>query len=104
MLGNHDATVWAGPWGVSFAANLTPDSTGIGTWTAEEFVQGMRNGQHRGGGRPIQPPMPWQNIGQMTDADLAAIFSYLQSIPPVENAVPAPRAPAGQTVQQEVPD
>lgn len=29
-LMNYDLTQAAGPWGVSFAANLTPDPTGIG--------------------------------------------------------------------------
>ena len=31
-----DLTAAAGPWGVSFAANLTPDQSGIGTWTRSE--------------------------------------------------------------------
>lgn len=26
-----------GPWGVSFSANITADSTGIGNWTEEQF-------------------------------------------------------------------
>ena len=34
--------------------------------------------------------MPWQNYGKMTDADLKAMFAYLQSIPPIRNRVPEP--------------
>ncbi|MEL6986724.1 MAG: diheme cytochrome c-553 [Bacteroidota bacterium] len=30
-------TAAVGPWGVSYAANITPDDTGIGTWTYEQF-------------------------------------------------------------------
>src|SRR5215472_16125285 len=31
---NSDLTAWVGPWGTSFAANLTPDkATGLGGWT-----------------------------------------------------------------------
>ena len=32
-------TAFAGPWGVSFTANLTPDTeTGLGDWTEEMFI------------------------------------------------------------------
>lgn len=83
-------TAWAGPWGISYTANLTPDATGIGTWTEEQFIGALRTGRHMGAGRPILPPMPWQMIGQMTDDDLKSVFLYLKSLPPVSNAVPAP--------------
>lgn len=87
-------TAFAGPWGVSFAANLTPDeNTGIGIWTEEIFVSTLRSGRHWGVARPILPPMPWFNYGQMTDEDLHAVYSYLRSIPPVRNQVPLPVPP-----------
>lgn len=89
-------TAWAGPWGVSFAANLTPDtSTGIGEWTEATFVRALRTGKHQGyaNGRDILPPMPWQFIGQRTDDDLKAMWAYLRSIPPVKNQVPFPVPP-----------
>lgn len=88
-------TGWAGPWGVSFAANLTPDpETGLGKWTAQNFVEALRSGRHMGRGRPILPPMPWAGIGKLTDADLGAIFAYLRSIPAIQNRVPDPLPPA----------
>jgi len=91
---NGDLTAWAGPWGVSFAANLTPDKgTGLGNWTADQFMRAMRTGKHLGAGRPILPPMPWFNVAALSDADLRAVFAYLQSIPPIDNAVPAPLPP-----------
>lgn len=87
-------TAFAGPWGVTYAPNLTPDSeTGFGIYTEEMFVQAMRTGKQMGAGRPIMPPMPWPNYGQMTDDDLKAIFAYLHSIPPVKNQVPQYRPP-----------
>ena len=87
-------TAWAGPWGTSFTANLTPDqATGLGAWTKEEFVSTLRTGRHQGRGRQILPPMPWPVYGQMTDADLEAIFAYLQTIPAIANKVPEPRLP-----------
>ena len=93
-LGSGDLTAWVGLWGVSYAANLTPDEpTGIGTWTEEIFIKALRSGKHMGIGRPILPPMPWQSIGQTTDEDLKAIFAYLKSLPPVQNKVPDPVPP-----------
>lgn len=92
--GSGTNTAFWGPWGVSYAANLTPDATGLGHWTAEQFVQAMRNGKHAGTGRPIAPPMPWQHFAQLTDADLQAMFAYLKSQPPVRNAVPDYQPPA----------
>jgi len=89
-------TAWAGPWGVSFAANLTPDrNTGLGIWTEEMFLATMKQGKHMGSGRAILPPMPWQNSSQLTDEDLRAIYSYLRTIPPIENSVPEPVPPTG---------
>lgn len=92
---NNNMTAWAGPWGISYAANLTPDQvTGIGAWNETVFIQAMRNGKHMGAGRPILPPMPWQNFGKLDDSELKAIFAYLQSIKPIENMVPPPAPPA----------
>lgn len=88
-------TAFWGPWGVSYAANLTPDArTGLGAWTAEQFVATMKQGRHAGSGRPIAPPMPWQALGTLDEADLRAMFAYLKSQPAVSNAVPALQAPA----------
>ena len=87
----NDLTVWVGPWGVSFASNLTPDSTGIGAWKEEQFIYAIRNGVYKGlpGSRPMLPPMPWQTVRLMTDDELKAMFAYLQTIPAVKNVVPA---------------
>lgn len=93
-LASGDLTAWAGPWGVSFATNLTPDATGLAAWTPEVFVQAMRTGKHLGVGRPILPPMPWQDYGRMSDDDLRAVFAYFRSLKPMHNAVPEPVLPA----------
>jgi hypothetical protein len=95
FLGNHHLTGFAGPWGLSFSANLTPDEeTGIGSWTEEMFIKAMKTGQHMGEGRPILPPMPWFNLAEAKEDDLKAIFAYLQSLPPIHNPVPQPVPPA----------
>jgi hypothetical protein len=91
---NNHLGAWVGPWGVSFAMNLTPDKpTGLGSWTEEMFVTALRTGKHQGTGRPILPPMPWNWYRNMTDEDLKAVFAYLQSLPPINNPIPDPLPP-----------
>lgn len=91
----QDLTAWAGPWGVSYAANLTSDSTGIGGWKEEQFIYAIREGKLKGlpDSRPILPPMPWQMYKHMTDGELKAIFAYLKSTKPIKNNVPPPKPP-----------
>lgn len=95
VLFNMNGTATIGPWGTSFAGNLTPDDTGIGTWTEEQFVKAMKEGKYKGldGSRQLLPPMPWQGYSKMPDEDIKAIFAYLKSIKPVENIVPQPVQP-----------
>ena len=82
-------TAFSGPWGVSYARNLTPEKlTGIGIWDEAMFIKTIRSGRHWGVGRPILPPMPWFNYAKMTDEDLKSVYAYLRSIPPVKNQVP----------------
>jgi len=90
------STAFAGPWGVSFAMNLTPDSeTGLGSWSEQMFIEMSRTGRHMGKGRPVLPPMPVASLTAATDEDLRAIFAFLKSLPPVKNRVPDP-VDAGQ--------
>ncbi|MBI5718399.1 MAG: c-type cytochrome [Burkholderiales bacterium] len=90
-------TAFAGAWGVSFTANLTPDAdTGIGSWTVRDFTQTIRSGKHMGRGREVLPPMPIQVYNNFTDADLESIYAYLRTIPPVKNRVPEPRPPVAR--------
>jgi mono/diheme cytochrome c family protein len=79
--------------GVQYSANITPDlETGIGRWTVEQFVARFKsvadvdeaslalNGRKN-------TEMPWRDYGGMTKEDLAAIFTYLKSVPAVRHAV-----------------
>ncbi|MEJ7829089.1 MAG: diheme cytochrome c-553, partial [Segetibacter sp.] len=90
-----DLTAAAGPWGMSFAANLTPDSTGIGPWTEEQFKKAITQGKYKGleNNRMLLPPMPWINYTTLSDKDVKSIFAYLKSIKPVKNLVPQSIAP-----------
>ncbi len=97
---NDHLTAWSGAWGVSFAANLTPDdNTGIGIWTEKMFLDALKLGKHMGAGRQILPPMPYNWYGQLPDEDLKAIFAYLKSIPKVSNRVPVPLGPDGKPIE-----
>jgi mono/diheme cytochrome c family protein len=81
MLVSTSGTAFAGPWGVTFARNLTPDkTTGIGGWNEEAFINVLREGT-------LKPPMPLA-YGQLADSDLKAMYAYLASLPPVKNLVP----------------
>jgi hypothetical protein len=58
-MASQDNTAFAGPWGVSFTMNLTPDKeTGLGDWTAEQFIATMRTGRHLGRDGPCSRPCP----------------------------------------------
>ena len=95
-VSNQHFTAWVGPWGTSFTRNLTPDkTTGLGSWTEEMFIKALKSGKDQGEGRPILPPMPWQNYAQMPDDDLKAIWAFLQTLPPIQNAIPQPIPPPG---------
>ena len=97
LVVTNDLTVWVGPWGISYAANLTPDETGIGNWTPAQFIKAIREGKYQGmdGTRPLLPPMNFvaKEVGTMSDAELGAIFSYLKSLKPVHNLVTEPEPP-----------
>jgi len=96
-------TAFSGPWGVSFTANLTPDvETGLGRWTFRNFKDTIRSGRHHGRGRQILPPMPIAMYKHMTDEDLEAVFTFLQTIPAIRNAVPEPLPPATEAVAEGV--
>jgi hypothetical protein len=89
-------TSFTGPWGTSFARNLTPDNaTGIGRWSEQDFIKVLRTGI-RLNGEPLRPPMPWEWHSQLTDDDLRAMFAYLRSIPPISNEVPEDLPPSPQ--------
>jgi mono/diheme cytochrome c family protein len=95
VLFTPDLNASVGPWGISYAANITSDATGIGSWPEENFIKAMKQGIFKGieGGRTLLPPMPWQNFAIAKDEDVKAIFAYLKSTPPVNNVVPAPVPP-----------
>ena len=81
--------------GVIYPPNITPDSeTGIGDWSDIAIANSIRAGIGRHMDRRIKT-MPWPGYAKMTDDDADAIVSYLRSIEPIRNDVPA-RVEPGQ--------
>ena len=87
MLFNGGLTAAVGPWGISYAANISSDDSGVGLWTDEQFIRAIREGQYKGmeGTRKLLPPMPWPNYAHLTDDDLKAMLKYLKSTNPVRS-------------------
>jgi len=87
-------TEWVGPWAISYTANITSESTGIGRWTEDQFILCLRKGKWMGiaDARNLLPPVPWHGFAHMTDDELKAI-AYLKSTKPIHNVVPRPQPP-----------
>jgi mono/diheme cytochrome c family protein len=70
---------------VMYTSNLTPDkTTGIGNWTKDQFVRAVKYGEKEGEPALVYPMTPYV---QLTDQEAGAIYTYLQSIPAIENEV-----------------
>ncbi len=87
---------------VVHGSNLTMDSTtGIGTWSKDEFVRAVRTGM-----RPDQSPLRYPMLAypDLTDDEVRAVWAYLKTLPPLVHAVPrdlehiAPTAPKGEQI------
>jgi mono/diheme cytochrome c family protein len=82
--------------------NLTMDAeTGLGRWSRAAFVKALRESV-RPDHSVVRYPMP--TYAQLSEAQAGAIYAYLQTVPPVRNAVkrpaafPAPKAQPGDTL------
>lgn len=62
------------------AANLTPDASGLKTWTAGDFEHLLRRGQ-RPNGSQVSDVMPWRDLAHLTDREVAALWLYLRTVP-----------------------
>lgn len=67
------------------SANITMDKeTGIGGWTLEQFRDAVKYGKNPKGGPLHYPMFPHTTL---TDGEVEAIHSFLQTVPTVRNAV-----------------
>ena len=87
-----DRLGWRGDWGTTYAANLR---LAVKDMSAEQFVARARS--------PLRPPMPWFNLRDMSDGDVAAIYAYLKHVgpagEPAPDYVPPGQEPTGPYVQ-----
>jgi mono/diheme cytochrome c family protein len=68
--------------------NISSDkATGIGAWTDGEILRAMREGIHRDGSG-LFPMMPYFIYRSLSDADAAAVVTYLRTLPPIDNPLP----------------
>jgi mono/diheme cytochrome c family protein len=75
-------------FGSFFTPNITPDpETGIGNWSNEDFIRAMKKGVSPDGGR-YYPTFPYTSYTRMTRQDMLDLKAYLDTVPPVRNAVP----------------
>jgi mono/diheme cytochrome c family protein len=82
--------VEAYPQGVFVTRNLTSEpETGLGNWTEDQIAAAIRNGR-----TPTRTlniwGMPWMFLHSLREDDALAIASYLKTLPPVRNQIPAP--------------
>ncbi len=85
---------FAQPAGKVCAPNITPHiDNGIGQWTMQSFVQRFKQYTDSNYHTPqlgpgdLNSPMPWHMYAGMKESDLQAIYTYLQSLAPIDNAV-----------------
>ena len=64
-------------------ANITPHATGIADWEENDFFRLLREGR-RPDGTQVDPQMPWQGLGQMTDDEISALWMFLRTVEPRE--------------------
>jgi mono/diheme cytochrome c family protein len=68
----------ATPIGAVYTTNITPDkATGIGSYTYGEFERAVRRGIAPAG-YGLYPAMPFPSYARVSDADMQALFAYLQ--------------------------
>ncbi len=73
-----------GPFGIRLSSNLTPDPSGLGRTTREEFIALFRRHAVPERVSPEQNTiMAWSAYAGMTDADLGAVYDYLRTVPAV---------------------
>lgn len=96
LYGGSDVGFGDPAYGVWVGGNLTPDKeTGLGAWTSDQIVAALTKGETPQG-RKLSEIMPWPALSHLTPGDALALVAYLQSLPPVHNAVPGPFKP-GET-------
>ena len=76
------------PFGTLYSTNITPDrETGIGTWRVEDLRRALHEGVAADGSR-LFPAFPYPSYTKVADADVADLYAYLRTIPPIKATAP----------------
>lgn len=75
------------PFGTFYVPNISPHPRdGIGSWSQADFIRAMREGLSPDS-RHYYPAFPYTSYQRMTPDDLADMFAYIKTLPPVEGRV-----------------
>jgi mono/diheme cytochrome c family protein len=76
-------------FGTFQAPNISPNaSDGIGGWSLVDFANAMQKGVSPDG-RHYYPAFPYSAYQRMTAPDIADLYAYLRTLPPVAGRAPA---------------
>lgn len=71
------------PIGVIYSTNITPDKTGLGDYSFEDFDKAVRHGVAKNGST-LYPAMPYPSYARVSDSDMQALYAYfMKGIEPV---------------------
>jgi cytochrome c553 len=72
----------ATPFGTVYSSNITPDASGIGAWSRDDFWRALHEGRSKDA-RLLYPAFPYPNFTRVTREDADAMFDYLRTLPAV---------------------
>ena len=74
------------PIGMIYSTNITPDPTGIGAYSFDDFDNAVRHGIAKNGST-LYPAMPYPSYARVNQADMQALYAYfMQGVKPVAQA------------------
>lgn len=74
------------PIGTIYSTNITPDPSGIGDYSFEDFERAVRQGIGLNGST-LYPAMPYPSYARVSDDDMKALYAYfMHGVQPVEQA------------------
>jgi mono/diheme cytochrome c family protein len=74
-------------FGSFHAPNISPHADGIGGWSLADFANAMQKGVSPDG-RHYYPAFPYTSYARMTASDIADLYAFLQTLPPVAGKAP----------------
>ena len=74
------------PIGTIFSTNITPDPSGIGAYSFDDFDKAVRHGVAKNGST-LYPAMPYPSYARVNQADMQALYAYfMKGVEPVAHA------------------